>query len=63
MKVGCSRCGANIEFMPATQKFHCNHCGADSDIQEYEGKNNPEILFDSKECFSSRASIPSYSMA
>ena len=45
MKVGCSRCGANIEFMPATQKFHCNHCGADSDISEYE----KEIITDSDE--------------
>ncbi len=60
MKVACSRCGANIEFMPATQKFHCNHCGADSDIQEYEGitiENDGTQNYDECTCSSCGAKL------
>lgn len=36
MKVECPRCGANVTFMPSTQKCYCEYCGSTLDISEFD---------------------------
>ena len=36
MKVECPRCGANVSFMPSTQKCYCEYCGSILDISEFD---------------------------
>lgn len=43
MKTACPRCGANVTFMPATQKFYCEYCGMESDISEFHVEDLEEI--------------------
>ena len=35
MKLGCTRCGASVVFVPSTGKCHCNHCDEDIDPDEF----------------------------
>lgn len=36
MKIACSNCGADIKFIPSTQKCRCEHCGTEVDINEID---------------------------
>ena len=36
MKTACPRCGANVSFMPGTQKLYCEYCGSQVDITEFQ---------------------------
>lgn len=35
MKTACPRCGANVSFMPGTQKLYCEYCGSQIDVSEF----------------------------
>ena len=36
MKTACPRCGANVSFMPGTQKLYCEYCGSQVDVTEFD---------------------------
>ncbi len=36
MKTACPRCGANVSFMPGTQKLYCEYCGSQIDVNEFD---------------------------
>ena len=52
MKTACPRCGANVVFMPSTQKCHCDYCGSDIEISEFnvEEFNTDIYKTDYNEC-------------
>jgi DNA-directed RNA polymerase subunit RPC12/RpoP len=36
MKIACPRCGADVSFDPATGMCHCDYCGSNIDMKEFE---------------------------
>ena len=45
MKTACPRCGANVSFMPGTQKLYCEYCHSKIEVNEFEKK---EVLQESQ---------------
>lgn len=53
MKIACPRCGANVSFMPGTQKLYCEYCGSQVEVTEFEENKineNKVIRFDEYTC-------------
>lgn len=38
MKIACTRCGANVVYIPSTGMCHCSHCQSDIPLEEFEDK-------------------------
>ena len=36
MKTACPRCGANVTFIPSSQKCYCEYCGSEIEMSEFE---------------------------
>lgn len=36
MKISCKMCGANLKYIPSTQKVCCEHCGNSFELNEIE---------------------------
>ncbi|MBQ7667939.1 MAG: zinc ribbon domain-containing protein [Clostridia bacterium] len=62
MKTACPRCGANVTFMPSTQKCYCEYCGSEIDISEFniekfEENINDTTKYNESTCTSCGASL------
>ncbi|MBQ9267774.1 MAG: hypothetical protein IJ217_05840 [Clostridia bacterium] len=46
MKTACPRCGANVTFMPSTQKCYCEYCGSEIDVSEFNVEDFEKDIYE-----------------
>ena len=66
MKIACPRCGADVVFLPSSQKCYCDYCGSTIDIKEFNlekynstknDDSNQEELYSEFHCSSCGAQL------